>query len=77
MLAWFPVDVELSLLGSVSQPVEPHVHGFGSLLFDSVIDYSLGCTVISLDRCSWLGMSKFLEALSHWQELLCIGIEDT
>ena len=28
-----PVDMELSLVDAVSEPVEAHVNGFGSVLF--------------------------------------------
>ena len=56
VLSRFPIDMEVSLFSPVSQPVESHVHGFGSLLFDGVIDYPLGCTIIGLDRCGWLWM---------------------
>ena len=52
-----PIDMEMSLFGPVSEPVEAHVHGFGSLLFDSVIDDPLGYAVVSLDWGSWLGVS--------------------
>ena len=33
---WVPVDVEVSLLDSVFEPVESHVNGFGAFLFDGV-----------------------------------------
>ena len=35
--AWLPVDEELAAAGAVADPVEPHVNGFGALLFDGVI----------------------------------------
>ena len=34
---WLPVDEELSAAGTVADPVETHVDGFGALLFDGVI----------------------------------------
>jgi hypothetical protein len=39
--------VELALADAVANPVEAHVNGFGSFLFDSVIGDAKGCTVIS------------------------------
>ena len=33
--ARFPMDYELALLDSVSNPVKAHVNGFGPFLFDS------------------------------------------
>ena len=38
----FPVHPELSLPDSVPDPIEAHVHGFGSALFDSVIGNAIG-----------------------------------
>ena len=35
--AWLPVDEELAAAGTVTDPVEIHVGGFGTLLFDDVI----------------------------------------
>ena len=35
--AWFSVDEELAAAGTVADPVEVHVNGFGALLFDGVI----------------------------------------
>ena len=35
--AWLPVYKELAAAGAVTDPVEAHVDGFGSLLFDGVI----------------------------------------
>ena len=52
----FPVDAELPLPYSVSDPVEAHVHGFGALCFYGVVG-DAGCyLVVSLDgRWAWLG----------------------
>ena len=73
MLSRFPVDVEVSLLRPISQPVEAHVHGFGSFLLDSVVDDSLGCAIVSFDGCSGLRVTQFLETLSHGEDFLSIG----
>jgi uncharacterized protein YejL (UPF0352 family) len=38
-----PMDLELLVLGNaVADPVEAHVNGFGSAVFDSVIGNALG-----------------------------------
>ena len=29
-----PVDMELPLIDAVAEPIEPHVNGFGTVLFD-------------------------------------------
>ena len=52
VLTRFPVDMEVSLFRPVSQPIEAHVHCLRSLLFDGVVDDSLGGTIICLD---WRG----------------------
>ncbi len=43
-----PVDQELPLAGPVLDPVESHVDGLGSFLFDGVVGESLGSGVIDL-----------------------------
>ena len=35
--AWLPVDEDLAAAGTVVDPVETNVDGFGALLFDGVI----------------------------------------
>ena len=75
MLSRFPVDMEVSLFSPVSQPVEAHVHSFRSLLFDGVIDDSLGRTIVCFDWCSGLRVTQLLETLSHREDLLCIGVK--
>ena len=40
--AGLPVDEELAAAGTVADPVETYVNGFGALLFDGVIGKSDG-----------------------------------
>ena len=35
--SWLSVEEELAAAGTVADPVEVHVNGFGALLFDGVI----------------------------------------
>ena len=35
--SWLPVDEELAAAGTVADPVETYVDGFGALLFDGFI----------------------------------------
>ena len=58
----FPVDCELSLTGAILDPVESHIHCFGSLHFDVVVGESFGCGVVGDNggRLS-LWMSHFFE----------------
>ena len=43
-----PVDKELALVGLGFDPIEVHVDGFGSFLFDGVIHEALGSGVVNL-----------------------------
>ena len=38
-----PVNFELALIASVANPIKTHIHCFGSLLFDGVVDDAVGC----------------------------------
>ena len=44
------VDEELALAYTVSDPIEVHVNGFRSLLFDSVVGDTSCSAVVGLDR---------------------------
>jgi hypothetical protein len=44
--AFLPADFELILCHAVADPVEAHVYGFGSLLFDCVVGDSSGTFII-------------------------------
>jgi hypothetical protein len=48
----------LLLLDPVSYPIESHVHGFGSSLFDGVIDDSIGGAIVGLNGSGWLGVAQ-------------------
>ena len=47
VFTWFPEDVQLSLGGSVLEPIESHVDGFGTFLFDSSCEDATGSNIIS------------------------------
>ena len=47
-----PEDVELILSNPVSDQIKAHVDGFGSFLFDSIIDNAVCTRVVSLNG-SW------------------------
>ena len=60
LVAGFPVDTELALVDTVSDPVVAHVHGFGASDFDSVVGNAFRCGVVSLDwGGTWLRMAHF------------------
>lgn len=59
--AGFPIDMELSLLDMIADPIEAHAHGFGALLFYLIIGNVRGSAFASLERCWGLGMAKFCQ----------------
>ena len=54
--SWFPMDAELTLVDTVFDPVEAHVHCFGTFGFDCVVGNSFGCGIVCLD---WSGTVLF------------------
>jgi hypothetical protein len=65
VLRMFPVDVELFLSLAVTQPVETHIHSFGSALDYIVSEDANGAFVVKLERCGSLGMAHFSEGCMH------------
>ena len=60
-----PLDVtKLLLRFSAVEPVETHVHGFGSPRGNIIIDDSEGCGVVRLHWRWWLWMSHGDEGVS-------------
>ena len=47
MFSWFPEDVELALGGAVLEPIEAHIDGFGTFLFNSACDDAMGGNIVS------------------------------
>ena len=56
-----PVDKELVFGDAVFDPVEAHVNGFGTTLFDSVVGDAGSAGIVSLDGSGWLGMAHLGE----------------
>ena len=56
-----PEDVEVALLSSVADPVEPHVDCSGSALFAGSIGDRVCGGIICLDWCGGLRMAHFFE----------------
>jgi len=57
VVAFAPVDKEVALADAVSNPIEPHVHGFRAALFDGVVTDAGGTCVVGLDGSGWLRMT--------------------
>jgi hypothetical protein len=60
--------VELALLDSVRHPVKMHVHGFGALLFYSVVNNAKGKGVVCLDGVVGCGLwvIQFFKGSVEW-----------
>ena len=56
-----PVNDELALRNAVTNPVEAHIHRFGSLLLDGVVGNAGGSAIVGDDGGGRLGMAKFFE----------------
>ena len=59
-----PVDLKLFLCNMVFDPVESHIYGFGSLMFDLFVGEAVGGSVVDLDGGWWLGSSHFVECIA-------------
>ena len=64
--------MELALGNAVLEPVEAHVNGFGLILFDGVVEDTIGRAVVGSDRGRGLFVSQFNEGDSMWD--CCTGI---
>jgi hypothetical protein len=68
----FSLDHELSVLDSISNPIETHVNRFGASLFDRVVRCA-GCTqVVRLNWCRRLGMTKVFKNVAQHRAIFCI-----
>ena len=58
--------MELALGNAVSEPVEAHANGFGSILLDGVVEDTIGSAVVGSDRGRGLFVSHFNEGDAVW-----------
>ena len=49
-----PMEPELLLCHPTSEPVESHIHWFGSFGLYLVVDYPIGCSIVSFYGGGWL-----------------------
>jgi hypothetical protein len=70
--AAFPIDVELTLVDAVTNPVKAHFDGFRAFLFDSVVGDVSCSAVVRHDGSRSLGMSKFFQADAKWARIFAI-----
>ena len=66
---WPPVDEELLLADSVSNPVEAHVNGLGCFVLDVVVGEFNRGGVVYLDGVGRLGMTHFGKGDAEWEGL--------
>ena len=73
VLAGLPMHAKLSLLHSIPNPVEAHIHGFGALCLDSVVGDSLSSGIVSLNQGGGpLWVAHFLECVANHASFLSI-----
>ena len=70
--AGFPIYEKLALPDAVLDPIEAHVDGFGSFLFDCVVREAFCGGVVDADWNRWLRVPKFCEGSAYWHGLLTI-----
>ncbi len=46
-----PINEKIPIIDTIVDPIEMHVHGYGASLFDCIIDYTSGTSIVSLDGC--------------------------
>lgn len=73
--AGLPMDMELVLADAVADPVKAHVNGFGSTLFDGVVEDASGARVVNLDRRGGLWPAEFSERGADGTSIL--GVVET
>ena len=57
---WHPIETELALCVSASEPVKSHVHSFQAAWLYSVVDHAMCCAIVGLDGSLRLGISQLL-----------------
>ena len=62
--AWPPVEPELSLCHSASEPVKSHIHWLGPLWLNFIVNHPICCGIVSLDGGGWLKVSHFCKNIS-------------
>ncbi len=71
------VKREVLLSFPIKQPEVPHFHGTGALAFDCIFDDADGGSVVNVNRCRWLWVSKFGKSEMEDFGLLCVEEEGT
>ena len=67
-----PVDKELALFDSVSNPMEAHVNSPGAFLLDLAIGKTDGGGVVGFYWCGRLGVTEFFEGNPERACIFCV-----
>ena len=70
-----PVNPELFLAFSATQPMESHVHGFGAAWLDGVVYNSEGRGVVGLDQCLGLHVAHFFELMAGGDGFAAVDVK--
>jgi hypothetical protein len=60
-----PVDEKFAIFDAIADPVETHIDGFGSALFDGIICNSRCASIIGLNWCGSLRMAHIFEGCAE------------
>jgi len=75
--AFAPEDLKLALAYTITDPIEAHVDGLGSLLFDGIVGDTASRAVVRDNGSRALGMAHFFEGNADWAGVLAIVKECT
>ena len=76
-VAWAPSKCKLLLFNMIFDPVETHINGFGTFLFEVVVDDAVGGAVVGANQGGRLGMAKFDEGTADGDGLLGIEVDSS
>ena len=68
----FTINEKLAYPSAVLDPIEAHIDGFGSFLFDCAVGKAFRGRVVDADWSRWLRVPEFLEGSAYWHGLLAI-----
>ena len=74
VVARFPIYFELALSTSIPDPIEKHINGLGSFLFDGFRGESYGGGVVHLNFGGRLEMIQLLQCGLDWDSLPTIDV---
>ena len=60
---------------AVAEPVEAHVHGFGTFWLDTAVDNAFGSAVVCLDWSRGLLVTQFLEDVLYFNSFACVDVK--